>query len=462
MSPDEMLKLFDLGARPARPPDGSPAVAAACPTAPAAPEPASPTALVLDAWGLRRGRDLVAESDRLRAAGADALAAADYFGAAFDPDPALAPGCADPRRHAFLARVLDAPEYRALRADTRLDDNAAGIAAAHLAEQFARLPAPDAAETSDGGDFGAELAALRAAAAAVDGARAEVGELRDAAAALGLGPGAPGASDPAAIAAVFRRVRNDSGLKRVCELAGRFRRVARAKQRRKAAHGTDDVVGVVPGGDVGRLLPAELVRLAVPELELDALRRIAEGHALCREHHATEPVGRGPVLAVVDESGSMAGDKVHTAKALALALAWVARHQRRWAGLIAYSGGSGERLLALPPGRWDEGKLCDWLAAFIGRGSDLDVPVAELPRMARAIGAPAGVTDLVVVTDALCRIPAALRDTFLAWRRAARVRATALVVGGAAPGDLAAVCDACHAVPALDPASETVGRVLSL
>jgi uncharacterized protein with von Willebrand factor type A (vWA) domain len=460
-----MLKLFDLGARPARPPDASPAVRATNPTAPAAPEPVSPTALVLDAWSLRRGRDLVAESDRLRATGADALAAADYFGAAFDPDPRLAPGCADPRRHAFLARVLETPEYRALRADTRLDDTAAAIAAAHLAEQFARLPAPDAGDAaakSDGGDFGAELAALRAAAAAADGARAEVGELRDAAAALGLGPGAPGAGDPAAVAALFKRVRNDPGLKRVCELAGRFRRVARAKQRRKTAHGTNDVVGVVPGGDVGRLLPAELVRLAVPELELDALRRVAEGHALCRAHHATEPVGKGPVLCVVDESGSMSGDKVHTAKALALALAWVARHQRRWAGLIAYSGGSGERLLALPPGRWDEGRLCDWLAAFLGRGSDLDVPVAELPRMYREIGAPAGVTDLVVVTDALCRIPAGVRDTFLAWRRAARVRATALVVGGAAPGDLAAVCDETHAVPALDPVSETVGRVLSL
>ena len=45
----------------------------------------------------------------------------------------------------------------------------------------------------------------------------------------------------------------------------------------------------------------------------------------------------------------MEGSKAHTAKALALALAWVARQQRRWAGLIAYSGKSGERLLALPP-----------------------------------------------------------------------------------------------------------------
>ena len=101
--------------------------------------------------------------------------------------------------------------------------------------------------------------------------------------------------------------------------------------------------------------------------------------ALCREHHAVEPVGKGPVIVCVDESGSMSGDKIHTAKALALALAWVARHQRRWCALVAYSGDSGERLLAVPPGRWDEGRLADWLSAFIGRGGEIDIPVREMP-----------------------------------------------------------------------------------
>ena len=140
------------------------------------------------------------------------------------------------------------------------------------------------------------------------------------------------------------------------DLAGRFRRVAQSKQRWKVTHGLDDVVGVEPGGDISRLLPIELAQLTVPELELDTLRRIVERQALCREHHATEPVGKGPIILAIDESGSMQGEKAHTAKALGLALAWIARHQKRWCALCAYSGDSGERLLALPPGRWDETK----------------------------------------------------------------------------------------------------------
>ena len=189
--------------------------------------------------------------------------------------------------------------------------------------------------------------------------------------------------------------------------------------------------------------------------------RAAERQLLCREVRATEPVGKGPVLVCVDESGSMEGGKADAAKGLALALAWVARRQKRWAGLVAYSGDSGERLLALPPGRWDEAALAAWLVAFLGGGSDLDVPLRELPRLAAAVGAPAGATDVVLVTDARCRVPAAVREAFLAWKRAARVRVLTLVVGDD-PGELAGVSDETYRVAALDPGGEDVGRVLSL
>src|SRR5262249_56099088 len=136
-----------------------------------------------------------------------------------------------------------------------------------------------------------------------------VGEGRDAAAALGLGPGAPGSNDPRAIAALFKRVRSDPTLRRICELAGRYRRVAQSKQRRKATHGLDDMVGVVMDGDLGRLLPHELAKLAIPEFEDDTLRRLVERQVQCREYRSTEPVAKGPIIVSVDESGSMAGEK---------------------------------------------------------------------------------------------------------------------------------------------------------
>ncbi|OWK41221.1 hypothetical protein [Fimbriiglobus ruber] len=222
MDPKELLKLLDLDGRsPDRPVESGAVVAV---PATATRVDAGPTALVVDAWGLRRGRDLLAESDRLKRAGTDAFAAADFFTAAFDPGPRLNETCVDPRRHQFLTHLLGTPEYRALHAATRLDDTAAGIAATHFAEQFASLKPEDATEPPPGaGDSsGDEMATLRAVGRAVAEAGKEVAELHEAAAGLGMGmgPGTPGRHDPAAVAAMFQRVRSDPALRRICDLAG--------------------------------------------------------------------------------------------------------------------------------------------------------------------------------------------------------------------------------------------------
>ena len=310
-------------------------------------------------------------------------------------------------------------------------------------------------------DFGAEIAVLKHVSKALTEASKEVEEAKDAAAALGMGPGAPGSNDPKAIAALYKRVRSDPTLRRICELAGRYRRVAQSKQRRKTTHGLDDVVGVVLDADLGRLLPHELAKLAIPEFEDDILRRLVERQVMCREYHATEPVAKGPILISVDESGSMAGEKAHTAKALALALAWIARQQRRWCGLIAYSGDSGERLLCLPPGRWNEIAVMDWLSQFIGRGSCLDVPVRELPDYYLKLGAPVGKTDVIFITDALCRIPVKLQEEFCAWKKQVQARIISLIIQSS-PGDLTTISDEVHLVPSLAVTEAAVERVLSV
>lgn len=456
MDPNDLLKMLDLSGAEASPLGESLTID---------PEQQAlsvhPTALEVDEWGLRRGRDLIDESERLQMAGTDEFAAADFFCAGFDPDPRLRESCTDPRRHEFITQLLGTPEYHSLHAATRLDDTAASIAAVHFAEAFAKLQQAEEVAGSPADALGREMAAMRAVARALTAAKEEVSELHEAAGALGMGPGSPGSNDAKAIAELFKRVRSDPALRRICELAGRFRRVAQSKQRRKTVHGLDDVVGVQPGGDLARLLPHELGKLAVPELELDTLRRLVERQALCREYHATEPIGKGPIIVCCDESGSMQGPKVHAAKALALALAWIARRQNRWCALVAYSGDSGERLLALPPGRWNEAALADWLGAFIGHGSDLDVPIRELPRMYADLKAPIGATDVILITDAQVRIPESIRTPFLAWKTVSKVRVHSLVLNDN-PGDLAGVSDEVHRVASLDPSGDAVGRVLSV
>jgi hypothetical protein len=275
---DELLKMLDLAGK-----DSGNKGVEDVPITPAESSPAThagPTALELDDWGLRRGREVLAESERLKQTGLCENAAADFHGAAFEPEPRLKDGCADAARHDFLTQLLQTPDYHALHQSTLLDPVASSIAACAFAEQFAGLKQQAGAAGKAEGDK--EMATLRAVGKAVSEAHKEVGECKEACAALGMGPGSPGSNDPRAIAALFRRVRNSTILRRVCELAGRYRRLAQSRQRQKSMHGVDDVVGVVLGGDVGRLLPHELAKLADDDLGDDAMRRLVERQLMCR------------------------------------------------------------------------------------------------------------------------------------------------------------------------------------
>lgn len=456
MNKDELLKLLDLSGKDvaSEPKDSSALVPAESP----APASVNPTALELDEWALRKGRELLAENERLQELDLAEHAVADFRAAAFEPEPRLLPDCSDPLRRQFMAQLLETPDYRSLHTTTMLNEPAAALAAVAFAEQFVELqqesaPGKDAMER--------EMSTLRAVGRAVNKAADEVEELSEDAAALGLGPGNPGSNDAATIAALFKRVRSNPMLKRICELAGRYRRMAQSKQRLKTTHGYDDMVGVTLDGDVGRLLPHELAKLTMEEFELEALRRLVERQMMCRQYQAVERVAKGPILIVVDESGSMMGAKVQTAKALALALAWVARQQRRWAGLVAFSGESGERLLGLPPGRWDEDALMDWLTQFIGRGSSCDIPVRELPDYYRRLGCPLGRTDVILITDALAYIELEWQSRFNAWKKEVRARIISLVVESD-PGDLENISDEVHRVSSLSVEETAVERVLSI
>jgi hypothetical protein len=84
----------------------------------------------------------------------------------------------------------------------------------------------------------------------------------------------------------------------------------------------------------------------------------------------------------------------------------------------------------------------------------VDVPVREMPRIYRELKAPLGKTDVVFLTDAVCRLPADVVRRFLAWKAEARARLITLVIQSG-PGDLAAISDEVHLVGSL---GVSVGR----
>ena len=452
MNNDELNKLLDLegGTLPSY---GS------SPTQ--KPAEASLTALKLDQWSLRKGNELLVESPRLRKLNLSSACVSDLHAAAFLPSPELVESCSDPLRKQFVEELLNTPAYQSLHASTKLNTVAAEIAACSFAEQFhlleARAPDPSQPSKPEVLDVAVIASASRAAKDAVEG----VQELESVTQAMGMGAGEPGSNDVSAIASAFKAARSNKALMRICALAGKFRQLAQGLHKARSKNGFEEVTGLESGGDISRLVPSELMKLGIPELELDFLRRFVEKQTLCREFEAEERVGLGPVVLVVDESGSMVGHRNESAKAIALTLAWIARKQGRWCGLVAFSGGTGHRVLALPPERWNQVDLLDWLESFLGCGSDQDVPIREMPAIFTEIGAPVGKTDLIYITDAELSISQKKATEFTTWKASVKARLVSLVLN-TDPGHLTLISDEVHLINSLDPAEAGIKKVFSL
>ena len=452
MNNDELNKVLDLegGSLPSFGSEPTPKA-----------QESSLTALKLDQWSLRKGNELLVESPRLRKLNLCSACVSDLHAAAFLPNPELVESCSDPLRKQFVKELLNTPTYQSLHASTKLNTVAAEIAACSFAEELSALAtkveaSPQTPEPK-GLDVNVIAAASRAAKDAVEG----VQELESVTQAMGMGSGEPGSSDVSAIASAFKAARSNKALMRICVLAGRYKQLAQGLNKARSKNGFEEVVGLESGGDISRLVPTELMRMCVPELELDLMRRLVERQCLSREFESTEKVGLGPIVIVIDESGSMIGSRNESAKAIALTLAWIARKQGRWCGLVAYSGESGHRVLALPPERWNQVDLLDWLESFLGMGSSLDIPVSDMPAIFNELGAPAGRTDLVYITDAEVRISEKKANAFKAWKCSIKAKLFSLVLNSS-PGQLSSISDEVHLINTLDPAEAGIKKVFSL
>lgn len=118
------------------------------------------------------------------------------------------------------------------------------------------------------------------------------------------------------------------------QLIGRFRQLAQAQRARRVEHARSEYVGVTLGDDLGSLIPAELVNLAVPALRAPFAARYADRQLMVYDQRGEEHTGQGAIIACIDCSGSMmvpdeqgiSGEAY--AKAMALAMLDQARAAR--------------------------------------------------------------------------------------------------------------------------------------
>jgi len=363
----------------------------------------------------------------------------------------------------FVSQVLEAVSASE---STRNDADISAVCTNRLLIKVApTLAALKLAQKADSDDTESELAADRAAAVinnAVDEAEQEASDV--AALLVSVCPtmghipeNQREASDRLTLA---KMLAENEEFRKVIELAGRMRRTASADRKVESTNARSKVVGIERGNNLSRALPAEIAMLGHPALKVLAVAKFANRGMAQFRLGGREPQGRGPVVVLIDESGSM----MHTARsgftrqqfaaAAAVAVLGMCLREKRACTVLGFD----TRV------RWchsvDESGSCDdfgnvsqlvtkILSSGLGGGTSF------APAIQYAIDHERGVTnersDLVLITDGYADIPRSMTET-LDESRKNGMRLYALTVGG---GSLsAAVQSLAHEVLDIDTSSD--------
>ena len=270
------------------------------------------------------------------------------------------------------------------------------------------LGSPTQGSTTDSGESAPDAALRASLRRAARAARDAVQEAESRLEGLGtpLGLSMPGTAvvhnaGPARLKAIrdaHSRLHDSRRLKRICELAGRLERIAATKARSKVRPGVGEVHGIDLGSNLSHLLPSELVALRHPRLRLHLLSRLLQKKALTYGMTGREPQARGPVVVLLDESGSMreAGKDIWS-KAVCLALLSTATRQRRDWHLVCFNGAV-RRERTIPARQATMAIIQDALDHRCAGGTNFDHPVLRAIDIVQTSKAMKQ-ADVVIITD---------------------------------------------------------------
>lgn len=131
------------------------------------------------------------------------------------------------------------------------------------------------------------------------------------------------------------KMKDSKKLQRITEMAGRFKNLVNSASATVPTHGMDEIVDIGQGSDISRIIPSEAIKLLkTPKL---FYKDMLENKLLIYNMQGVEELGKGPIIFVLDHSGSMEGPRECWGRALALAMMSLAEKQKRAFGYVAFN-----------------------------------------------------------------------------------------------------------------------------
>lgn len=308
-------------------------------------------------------------------------------------------------------------EWKELNEVCKRNGFAAGIATEQIVSSLIDL-VPEEGQGIQEGEEGNIRRAIRGACKAAQGEIEEAQEVMEGVGPIlgqgwGGGAGDHGSADPRPVREAHKKLMNSRIMRRVFKLAGRLTRMALSHKRTTVTSGTGELHGVETGSELARLLPSELSALASSKraLRLLTLSKIAERKALVYATRTREEEVSGPIIVLLDCSGSMGGSKIEMAQAVALTLLSLAAREKR-ACVIAMFDDSVFRSATLERGA-DIESIISAVNMYVGPSGGTEFEAAlGFARQQIEQNKVAKKADIIMVTDGICYLTPEFEDAF--------------------------------------------------
>lgn len=197
---------------------------------------------------------------------------------------------------------------------------------------------------------------------------------------FGVEPGTLERMDVRERMALAHRLANNR-LAKFAKLLGQFKMVQQAESRKRVTNAASEVHGVTFGDNLTRMATQEFLNFADDSLEDLMWSRWAEQQLVVNDVRGKENQGQGPIICVVDESGSMTaedvggGSREAWSKALALALCDQAKRRKRDFIYIGFASVGEQYVIEFKGGNTPVEKVITMTEHFFNGGTHYETPL---------------------------------------------------------------------------------------
>jgi uncharacterized protein with von Willebrand factor type A (vWA) domain len=282
------------------------------------------------------------------------------------------------------ADALDALLQTAQNAQSPVEKEMAGAALQAAMDQIARKQVEMQARQGEQKQAGQQAmksgaqAMRKAAASAGD----EIGEGEAMASSFGTDPGELQKMSAQERIDLAKKLKGNR-LKDFMKIIGQFKAVQKAESRKRVTSASTEIHGITLSDNLERLTVGEYLNFASDELETLFWLRFTEKALVTYDVRGKENMGQGPVICVVDESGSMGaadvagGTREAWSKALSLAMLEQARGRKRDFVYIGFSSRGQTHKIEFPYGESTLEKVLEMTEHFYGGGTYYEQPLEE-------------------------------------------------------------------------------------